>query len=169
MASIAIIGAGISGLAAAHTLCDAGHSVTIFEKSAGVGGRTTTRRHDGFTYDPGAQYVKGGAVSDAWINGRFRRDDLIDISKPVWIFDSQGHIMEGDPLQNADPRWNYRSGLIALAQKMAEELDVRLETRVLRVQRIASWWRLLGTQDYPLGDFEKLLIAFPAVEAITLV
>src|SRR5262249_47670169 len=53
--------------------------------------------------------------------------------------------------------------------KMAEELDVRLETRVLRVQRIASWWRLLGTQDYPLGDFEKLLIAFPAVEAITLV
>jgi renalase len=170
MTSIAIIGAGISGLAAAHTLRDAGHTVTIFEKSGEVGGRATTRRRHGFTYDSGAQYVKGGsAVSDAWINGRFRRDDLIDIGKPVWIFDSQGHIKEGDPLQNADPKWNYRSGLIALAQKMAEGLDVHLETGVVRVQRIASRWRLLGTQEYFHGDFEKLLIAFPAVEAITLV
>jgi len=170
MTSIAIVGAGISGLAAARTLHDAGHTVTIFEKSGEVGGRATTRRRDGFTYDSGAQYVKGGgAVSEAWISGRFRRDDLIDIGKPVWIFDSQGRIQEGDSLQNADPRWNYRNGLIALAQKMAEGLDVRLETGVVRVQRIASRWRLLGTQEYFLGDFEKLLIAFPAVEAITLV
>src|SRR5215472_4203805 len=169
MTSIAIVGAGISGLAAAHSLRDAGHSVTIFEKSGEVGGRATTRRRDGFTYDPGAQYVKGGsAVSDAWITRRFRRDDLIDIGKPVWIFDSQGRIQEGDPLQNADPKWNYRNGLIALAQKMAEDLDVRLETGIVRVQRIASGWGLLGTQGYSLGDFEKLLIAFPAVEAITL-
>jgi renalase len=169
MTSIAIVGAGISGLAAAHTLRDAGHTVTIFEKSGEVGGRATTRRRNGFTYDSGAQYIKGGgAVSDAWINRRFLRDDLIDIGKPVWIFDSQGHIQEGDPLQNADPKWNYRNGLIVLAQKMAEGLDVRLEMGIVRVKRIASRWRLLGTQEYFLGDFEKLLIAFPAVEAITL-
>src|SRR5215469_10076555 len=170
MAEIAIVGAGISGLAAAHTLCDAGHTVTIFEKSGEVGGRATTRRRDGFTYDSGAQYVKGGStVSDAWITGRFLSDDLINIGKPVWIFDSQGHIQEGDPLQNADPRWNYRSGLISLAQKMAEGLDIRLETGIVRLKRIASKWRFLGTREYFLGDFEKLLIAFPAEEAITLV
>ena len=169
MTSIAIAGAGISGLAAAHTLRDAGQTVTIFEKSGEVGGRATTRRRHGFTYDSGAQYIKGGgAMSDAWISGRFLRDDLIDIDKPVWIFDSQGRIQEGDPLQNTDPKWNYRNGLITLAQKMAEGLDVRLETDIVRVKRIASRWRLLGAQEYFLGDFEKLLIAFPAVEAITL-
>jgi renalase len=170
MTSIAIVGAGISGLAAAHVLRDAGHAVTIFEKGGEVGGRATTRRRDSFTYDSGAQYIKGGgAVSDAWITGRFRRDDLINISKPVWIFDSQGRFQEGDPLQNANPKWNYRNGLIVLARKMAEGLDVRLETGVARVKRIASRWTLLGTQEYFLGDFEKLLIAFPAVEALSLV
>ncbi len=71
MAEIAIVGAGISGLAAAHVLSDARHTVTIFEASGEVGGRAATRRRDGFTYDPGAQYIKGGgAVSDTWITGR---------------------------------------------------------------------------------------------------
>jgi len=170
MISIAIIGAGISGLAAAHTLRDAGHAVTIFETSGEVGGRATTRRRDGFTYDSGAQYIKGGsALSDAWIAGRFRVDDLINIDKPVWVFDSQGRIQEGDPLQNADPRWNYRSGLIALARRMAEELDVRLELGVARVRRAATGWSLFGTQGYFLEAFEQLLLAIPASEAAALV
>jgi len=170
MTEIAIIGAGISGLSAAHTLSDAGHTVTIFETSGEVGGRATTRRRDGFTYDSGAQYIKGGgAVSDAWITGRFRVDDLIHIEKPVWVFDGQGRIQEGDPSQNADPRWNYRSGLIALARRMAEELDVRLEAGVARVRRAATGWSLFRMQGYFLGTFEQLLIAIPAGEAAALV
>ena len=55
MASIAIIGAGSSGLAAAHTLQDTGHAVTLFEKNSRVGGRATSRSREGFIYDPGAQ------------------------------------------------------------------------------------------------------------------
>src|ERR1700730_18565946 len=74
--SIAIIGAGCSGLAAALILRDAGNTVTVFERSIEVGGRAATRRRQGFTYDHGAQYVKGGsAVSSAWITGRFRAAD----------------------------------------------------------------------------------------------
>ncbi len=91
MASIAIIGAGSSGLAAAHTLQDTGHTVTLFEKNSRVGGRATTRSREGFIYDPGAQYIKGGSpVTTALVTRRFYVDDLIDISKPVWIFDSSG-------------------------------------------------------------------------------
>ena len=83
--NIAIIGAGISGLAAAHILIDAGHTVTLFEKDTSVGGRVATRKCDGFTYDYGAQYIKGGApISTTWITKRFCVPDLIDISKPVW-------------------------------------------------------------------------------------
>src|SRR5207237_861746 len=61
MTSIAIIGAGCSGLAAAHTLLDAGYTVTLFEKSRDVGGRATTRKRNGFIYDSGAQYIKPGS------------------------------------------------------------------------------------------------------------
>src|SRR5207248_10020347 len=110
--AIAIIGAGCSGLSAAHILRDAGNTVTVFERSNEVGGRAATRRRQGFTYDHGAQYINGGsAVSSALITGRFRAADLVDIAKPVWEFDQQGHIQEGDPLQKRRPTWTYRRGL----------------------------------------------------------
>ena len=48
-APIAVVGAGMAGLAAARALHDGGHRVVVFEKSRGVGGRMSTRR----TPDPG--------------------------------------------------------------------------------------------------------------------
>jgi renalase len=38
----AIIGAGMAGIACARTLVQAGHRVTVFEKSRCAGGRTAT-------------------------------------------------------------------------------------------------------------------------------
>src|ERR1700737_1085103 len=141
--SIAIIGAGCSGLAAAHILRDAGNAVTVFERSSGVGGRAATRRRQGFTYEHGAQYIKGGdAVSSALITGRFRAADLVEIAKPVWIFDQQGHVQEGDPLQNKEPKWTYRSGLDTLARRMAQGIDMRLRTRIGHLRRIIKGWSL---------------------------
>jgi renalase len=170
MPSVAIIGAGCSGLAAAHTLRDAGHTVVLFEQSAHVGGRATTHTREGFTYDSGAQYIKRGSpASVSLITERFRAPDLIDIHKPVWIFDGQGHIQEGDPVQNAEPKWCYRSGLITLAKCMAEGLDIRLETPIARLQQNASGWSLFAPSNQPLGTFERLLITIPAPQALDLI
>ena len=52
----AIVGAGMAGIACARTLVQAGHRVTLFEKSAGIGGRMSTRRSQFGTFDHGAQY-----------------------------------------------------------------------------------------------------------------
>lgn len=170
MATIAIIGAGSSGLAAAYTLQDTGHTVTLFEKNSRVGGRATTGTRDGFIYDPGAQYIKGGSpVTTALVTRHFYIDDLIDIGKPVWIFDGEGHISEGDPVQNAEPRWNYRRGLIALAERMAEGLDVRLETRIEHVEQASSGWSLFDESGRNVGHYERLLITIPATEAAGLI
>ena len=54
--NIAIIGAGISGLACATALNTAGYRVTTFEKSRGVSGRLGTRVTDNWQCDHGAQY-----------------------------------------------------------------------------------------------------------------
>ncbi|HVB25631.1 MAG TPA: FAD-dependent oxidoreductase [Ktedonobacteraceae bacterium] len=167
--SIAIIGAGSSGLAAAHALQDAGHTVTLFEQSRAVGGRATTRKRDGFIYDSGAQYIRGGSpVSTALITERFRTGDLLDIAKPVWIFDAQGHIQEGDPQQNADPKWNYRSGLIALAQRMAEYLHV-VATAIGHLEQTHNGWQLYNTTGHFIGTFESALVTIPAPQAVELI
>ena len=59
--SIAIIGAGLSGLSCANALAEAGASVHVFDKGRGPGGRTSTRRVevDGarLSFDHGAQYL----------------------------------------------------------------------------------------------------------------
>ncbi|MEO8972913.1 MAG: FAD-dependent oxidoreductase [Ktedonobacteraceae bacterium] len=168
--NIAIIGAGMSGLAAAHALNDAGHTVTLFEQSRNVGGRATTRKRDGFIYDSGAQYIKGGSpISTALITERFRTNDLLDIAKPVWIFDAQGHIQAGDPQQNADPKWNYSSGLIALAHRMAEYLMIHLATGISYLEQTNHGWQLYDTTGNSVGTFERLLITIPAPQAIELI
>jgi predicted NAD/FAD-dependent oxidoreductase len=170
MPSIAIIGAGCSGLAAAHEFRDAGYKVTIFEQNEEVGGRAASREQQGFTYDYGAQYIKrGNPVSVSLITERFPLADLIDIAKPVWIFDRYGHIQEGDPIQNAEPKWNYRSGLHALAKRMAQGLDIRLQTHIDYLQSGENRWELFTRRGEDIGEFDRVLITIPASEAIELV
>jgi predicted NAD/FAD-dependent oxidoreductase len=53
---VAIVGAGVSGLACACTLLDSDVQVAVFDKARGTGGRTSTRRGDAITFDHGAQY-----------------------------------------------------------------------------------------------------------------
>ena len=170
MKAIAIIGAGCSGLAAAHILRDAGNTVTVFERSKEVGGRAATRQRQGFTYDHGAQYIKGGsAVSSALITERFRAADLVAIAKPVWVFDQQGHIQEGDRLLNMEPKWTYRSGLNTLARAMAQGLDIRRRTRIGHLRRDIAGWSLWDGLGHPVGEFERVLIAIPASQALRLI
>ena len=170
MPSVAIIGAGCSGLAAAHELRDAGYVVTLFEQSQEVGGRAASREHQGFIYDYGAQYIKSGSsVSVDLITRRFRLADLLDISKPVWIFDREGNIQAGDPVQNAEPKWTYRSGLNALAKSMAQGLDIRLQTRIDYLQQSTTGWKVFANSSHPVGVFDRVLITIPAGQAAELI
>src|SRR5258707_6074599 len=55
---IAIIGAGVAGLSTAKVLSQAGHDVTVFDRTPDVGGVwSATRRYPGLTtQSPKAQY-----------------------------------------------------------------------------------------------------------------
>lgn len=57
--SIAIVGAGISGLAAAHRLAAAGHDVTVFEARDRIGGRIWTSDELDIPLDLGASWIHG--------------------------------------------------------------------------------------------------------------
>ncbi len=53
---IIVIGAGFAGLAAATTLAQQGHRVTVLEKNEGPGGRARLFRAQGFTFDMGPSW-----------------------------------------------------------------------------------------------------------------
>ena len=57
MNAVIIIGAGVTGLACARRLSDAGVPVVVLDKGRGIGGRMATRRTETVTFDHGAQYV----------------------------------------------------------------------------------------------------------------
>ena len=117
---VAVVGAGMAGLAAARSLADAGHEVVVFERSRGPGGRAATRRKDGFVWDVGAGYIEEPMLA------HIPRDDLVRIDKPVWLYNG-GAPQAGRP---TPPRYAYREGNNALGKRLARGLDVRFEHRI---------------------------------------
>lgn len=57
--TVIVIGAGISGLAAAKKLKDNGYNVTVIEAQEKIGGRLRTDRSLGVAFDEGASWIHG--------------------------------------------------------------------------------------------------------------
>ena len=76
---VAVVGAGMSGLAAAHRLCQAGVTVEIFEKNEEVGGTWLENRYPGCRVDvPNHLYSYSFAQRGNWPQQFSSRDVLLD-------------------------------------------------------------------------------------------
>ena len=147
---IAVIGAGIAGLAAAATLRDAGHTVRVLEKSRGLGGRLATRRGPQGRFDHGAQYASVRDPAFAAYADRAREagacaDWDIDGSKTRRIVGLPG-----------------MSGLVA---PLAEGLDIVRERRVTGLAREAKGIRLAFEDGGSSARFASVVCAVPAPQA----
>jgi len=56
---VLVLGAGVSGLACARALAEAGRPVEVLERARGVGGRCATRRVEGHPVDFGVAFLHG--------------------------------------------------------------------------------------------------------------
>lgn len=167
MSRIAIVGAGLSGLTAARALSKE-HSVSVFEKSRGAGGRMSTRYAGDWYFDHGAQFftartpafraflepmVKAGIVR-SW-NARFVEIDSTGMSRARSWDDEYPHYV-------ACPNMN------ALGKYLAAETDVTLNVVVDRLERLQGRWRLYDADSNALGEFDWVVVSAPAPQAASL-
>jgi len=158
---VAIVGAGAAGAGAAYALSEApvDADVTVFEKSGGVCGRAATRRRGDCTYEYGANYLKDEdpRVTEL-VTERLPTEGLVNVEEPVWTFDAEGAIGEGD--RREDHKWTYRRGITQLAKRLfaATDAEVRRKTRVTGLAQDGGAWSLTTGQ----GDAEATHEGFDA-------
>ena len=173
--NIAVVGAGMSGVVCARTLMQAGHRVTVFEKSAEPGGRMATRQTHYGSFDHGAQYF---TVRDP----RFERalQTAPGLCKPwsattVRVLDSEGRVAAAG-LPARESHWVPAPGMNELLKRWAEPLlaagSLRLSTQVLTIERDAlkpGGWQLRTEGELEArqvySGFDVVILALPAPQA----
>ena len=160
--SVAIIGAGLSGLTCARELAEGGVAVRVFEKARGPGGRMSTRRAGDRRFDHGAQYFTV-------------RDDRFKRAVDSWC--RQGivapwtgriaAIANGTGFRKASrvPRFVGVPGMNAVCRCLALGLDVSYETGIEILNREGDGWALKDGGGVDLGRYDAVVVSAPAPQA----
>ena len=157
---IAIIGAGMSGLSAAHILnphCD----VTLFDKSRGTGGRMSTRYAGEYEFDHGAQYftVKEAGfrqvIDTAIAAGTAApwQGRALSLKSDVLVQDLGGDRYVGMPRMNSLPKF------------LARDLSLERNRRVSKMVQDGQTWRLEFESGPPERGFEAVICTAPPAQA----
>ena len=175
---IAVVGAGIAGITCARTLAQAGHRVSVFEKSHGPGGRMATRETEFGGFDHGTQYF---TIRDA----RFEKalTTASGLVRPwsantVRILDELGRVVASS-LPAKEAHWVATPGMNALVRQWARPLadagQLMLDTRVTLIEADKlhpQRWQLQtegpGAQSRVHSGYDAVVLALPSSQAHTL-
>jgi hypothetical protein len=169
---VLVIGGGLAGCTAARALADAGHPVTVLEKSRGLGGRMATRRVTlPLAADPGAavtfdhgtpaftarsrgfelavQEMAARGVASPWApplaEGSYR--DLDNVTRWVATPDLPAWCRAlAAPAAGSSPPGEGPSSPAEGPSPPPAPIDVRAQHRVDRLERRGTQWHVQGVQ-----------------------
>ncbi|WP_375407850.1 NAD(P)/FAD-dependent oxidoreductase [uncultured Methylobacterium sp.] len=148
---VAVLGAGLSGAAAARDLMRAGFDVVVLDKSRGVGGRMATRRVPGrdLAFDHGAQFMRARGTAFAAQIEDWRARGVV----APW----GGH-----------DRFVGTPTMTAPARDILAGLDVRAGMTVTGIARDADGWHVSAAEGAITEAFGAVAIGFPAPQTFRL-
>jgi renalase len=126
--NIAIVGAGVAGVAAAQALKQRGHTVTIYEKSRGFGGRCATKVWEGCVVDHGTPHFSLGQSG-------FRAAALAACGSHLRTIGAPVLSPGGREIPGPD-RWYHRAGNSNLVRELARGVEVKTGVVIQRADQL---------------------------------
>jgi renalase len=164
-ASIAIIGTGIAGITAAHSLQAAGHSVQLFDKSRGSGGRMTSKRSDAGALDLGAQYFTARDRDFVEAVQQWKARGWVERWLPKLYHSSHGQLKLSPDEQE---RWVGTPRMNSVCRALLAGLPVNFSCQITEVFRGEQHWSLSDAEGNSHGPFSHVIVATPAPQATAL-
>lgn len=166
--NLAIIGAGIAGLACAEAALRNGHKVTLFDKGRGAGGRLSTRRADhgenqlyfdhgtpGFT----AESEAFKSVIEAWV-----RNACVARWTPntVRLSPESQHALSKPEMFVGTP------GMNGLVKALAQDKSVHFGRRVTAITKSPELWSIHSGPNEDAFTCDGVVLAIPNEQAVEL-
>jgi len=170
--NVAIVGAGIAGLACANLLAERGVTVTLFDKARGPGGRMSTKRLDRDYLDLGAQAftAREPAFRDALADWR----SLGIASRwPSICYQASPHSwqLHHDPhtCYSGVPRMSAITRHLANTFQAHSQSTLQLATRIEALDRLPNGWQLIDSKGARFGPYHSVVLTAPPPQTLPLV
>lgn len=165
-----ILGAGISGLTVARRLTQAGHTVSVIDKSRGPGGRMSTRRAGELRFDHGAQYFTARSPEFQSQVNTWLAEDVV---RPWTARFADITCGVATPHPVSYPRYIPVPSMSALCRHLATGLNVTYLLRATSASRTPTGWSVAthsedGSHTHPTLTASRLVVAVPDDQARTL-
>lgn len=187
-ASVAVIGAGLAGLACATRLVSYGFRVQVFDKGRRPGGRTSTRRvgsGEGATVDATDGPAVGAPATWQFDHGAQYftvRDPVFAERVGEWLSEGTAAVWHGrirvlernrlgperEGSEGPTVRYVGVPGMGSLGRRLAGECRVVSEARVDALERQGRRWVPMDGEGEELGRYDLAVVAVPAPQAVPL-